>query len=1563
MKKRILSILLAFVMVVGLLPATALAAAEDNAIKLELVKDTTTFASKKVLRMDFYAKTGTDTPDNHMVYLKYNASKLYPAAQGNGADASSAAANFSVNKSSTFTENNFAKDDGFGGTEASEVMFYTVIKDGYGYICWKVTEPTGTPAFDDFTRISSIFFGLKEGVSFDAIPRDAIGYSDPKVDGSITSASAAAEITVNGGGAGNVFKYKDKNGTDTMTVAPAVTAGEGVTIAKSAYSGTVVAPTVSKNTGGSVELTAQAISGETVEYGYSTSNDASAVSNWQTGTTFSGLTVGTTYYFFTRVTETAEHQAKASTGTSVVPVAATLTSITISGDTTAAVPTKNNTTSVNLTATASYDDSTTGNVTNAATWSIDGTYAGVAVSNGVVTIQPSAAAGEVTIKAEYNGKSITHKITLSKAPAELKSMTISGAGGVAVPPAASSPKVETYTVNGEDQFGAPYTPTAVSWNIEGTTPTGVSITSDGKLSVESNAATGSVTIKAVSGSIPATKTVSITKAAPAVDSVTISGGVANLTVPTVDAIGGSKSENASAAFTAELKDQYGATISGTVTWSVSGNPGVTISDTGLLSISNKATDSNVTVKAECGIKSATQTVSVTKATSVATFVQVSKSGSAVTTDTIIIPTSSNTTADYTAKVYDQFGATFSDTINWSITSVSGVSVSNGTVTVDSTASAGTVKLTAASSSDSSKKAEVTITLSNKPAHNIGTFADANKTITYGDSYAGQTVSSTTGTVKYSSSDSFAVSVNESTGALTIHKATSGAVTITATVEETSTYAEAAASYTITVNKKELVITGLTATNRDYAASSTTVALTGGKLTGIVGEDDVSVTMPTSGTMTDANAGSGKAVTVTTPTLSGVDKDNYTLKAISGITVNINKIDPDVGTVSGPSSTIYTSTALTGITLSKTGTASGTLELTAGQTLTTGTSDYNWTFTPSDTTNYNTLTGTVSLTVNEDTLTGISIGSTTPSRTSYKFGETFETNGLTVTATYASGASKTLSSSEYTITNGTMTMGQTEVTLTYQGKTCTVSGLTVSKADAPTLSEVAVSQRYTVTTGEKALGNAGMPANAGTLTYTKGSESKTGSVTVSSWAVDTNGKVTYTLSSGAAGDTVTLPVTISSTNYGDATVNVKITLTDKETPTANANNITVTYTGSDVPASAITGTASVDGAWSWKTTAPKNVSDSGSHTVVFTPNDASTYESVEATITVTINKATPTGTPTYTAITTSGKTLGDAALAVGSITPAGGSIAWNLGDSHTVAANTSYNWTYTPADTANYNNLTGSIELWHKSTGGGGGSYTPSYTVSVDKTENGTITVSPKSASKGDAVTITVKPDNGYELDTLKVLDKNGDKVKLTEKNGKYTFKMPSGKVTVKGSFVEEAPVQIFKDVPTDAYYYEAVKWAAEKGITGGVGNGLFAPNQPCTRAQIVTFLWRAAGSPAPKNMSSFADVPADAFYAKAVAWAVENGITGGTGDGKFSPDATCTRAQSVTFLYRAAGSPKVSGSAEFGDVATNAYYADAVAWAAKNGITGGIGGGLFGSGSDCTRAQIVTFLYRNYQSK
>ena len=263
----------------------------------------------------------------------------------------------------------------------------------------------------------------------------------------------------------------------------------------------------------------------------------------------------------------------------------------------------------------------------------------------------------------------------------------------------------------------------------------------------------------------------------------------------------------------------------------------------------------------------------------------------------------------------------------------------------------------------------------------------------------------------------------------------------------------------------------------------------------------------------------------------------------------------------------------------------------------------------------------------------------------------------------------------------------------------------------------------------------------------------------------------------------------------------------------------------------------------------------------------------------------------------------------------------------------------------------------------GSSYDPTYSVSTpSKTEHGTVTVSPKSASKGDTVTVTVKPDSGYVLETLTVTDKNGNELTLKDKgNGKYTFTMPAGKVEVKATFMEDnSMLNFFYDVPNNAYFYEAVKWAVKNGITDGVGNNLFAPEQPCTRAQIVTFLWRAAGSPEPKSAASgMTDVVSGSYYEKAVAWAIENGITTGTTTSTFSPDATCTRAQAVTFLARALKA-KAASAAEFSDVPTGSYFADAVAWAAANGVTEGIGGGLFGSDNDCTRGQIVTFLYRAY---
>lgn len=276
---------------------------------------------------------------------------------------------------------------------------------------------------------------------------------------------------------------------------------------------------------------------------------------------------------------------------------------------------------------------------------------------------------------------------------------------------------------------------------------------------------------------------------------------------------------------------------------------------------------------------------------------------------------------------------------------------------------------------------------------------------------------------------------------------------------------------------------------------------------------------------------------------------------------------------------------------------------------------------------------------------------------------------------------------------------------------------------------------------------------------------------------------------------------------------------------------------------------------------------------------------------------------------------------------------------------------------------------NSSSGGGGGSSTPRYAVTVpDKTENGSLSVSSKNAKRGSNVTITATPDKGYEVDEIVAKDANGNKLTLKDNgDGTYTFTMPASKVTIEATFAEKkaepiVPEKLFADVSAEEYYYEAVKWASENGVTGGIGENLFGAKLPCTRAQIVTFLWRAAGSPEPKGMSGFVDVSADAYYAKAVAWAVEQGIVSGTSATTFSPDAVCTRAQSVAFLYRAFGT-RTDKAAGFSDVSADAYYADAVAWAVENGVASGIGGGLFAPDQDCARGQIVAFLYRAYQNK
>lgn len=389
--------------------------------------------------------------------------------------------------------------------------------------------------------------------------------------------------------------------------------------------------------------------------------------------------------------------------------------------------------------------------------------------------------------------------------------------------------------------------------------------------------------------------------------------------------------------------------------------------------------------------------------------------------------------------------------------------------------------------------------------------------------------------------------------------------------------------------------------------------------------------------------------------------------------------------------------------------------------------------------------------------------------------------------------------------------------------------------------------------------------------------------------------------------------------------------------------------------------------SFSTPVKEEYCDEG-YTPVITKNDDGMY---------TVTQEDPSGS-TVTGLeiskTSLSLTTGSSATLTATTTPSGVEVTWSTSNSSVATVSNGKVvavGTGSAVITATAGQLTRScvVTVSAPSNPGGGSSSGSSssssgdYLVSVDKTTGGTVRVNPGRADRGDTVTITVKPNSGYELDELVVTDKNGDTIRLTDKgNDKYTFKMPGSKVTVEATFVRitDEPEDLpFVDVPTGAYYYDAVEWAVENGVTNGTSATTFGPDITCTRAQMVTFLWRAAGSPEPEStVNPFADMSASAYYYEAVLWAVERGITNGTSATTFSPDATVTRGQTVTFLWRDAGSPAASGTA-FTDVAVGAYYATAVAWAANEGITSGTSATTFSPDAPCTRAQIVTFLYRH----
>ena len=534
-------------------------------------------------------------------------------------------------------------------------------------------------------------------------------------------------------------------------------------------------------------------------------------------------------------------------------------------------------------------------------------------------------------------------------------------------------------------------------------------------------------------------------------------------------------------------------------------------------------------------------------------------------------------------------------------------------------------------------------------------------------------------------------------------------------------------------------------------------------------------------------------------------------------------------------------------------------------------------------------------------------------------------------------------------------------------------VTVNKADGGNLKTVELEQKYTDASDHTYTPDwAGLPAGQD---WTFSSEA---SIVLSKQDFAADGSLlTYAISGGKAGDKITITLKASCDNYEDFTITLNVTLTEKDdqkpltitgagsvvygqtltlTTTGGSGTGTVTYR---IDTDASTGEATI-----YPETGVLTPVKVGSVSVIATKAGDNDYNDVtSAPFVLMIKPATPTGEPKYTAITTSGKTLKDAALTTkgSTLNPSDGKLEWVddkgelLPDDTTVKANTTYKWRFTPDDD-NYTTLTGEVELYHKSSSGGGW-YDSYYTIKATAGTGGSISPSGSvSVREGRDQTFTITPDKSYAVANVKIDGKSIGTVKS------YTFENVRRTHTIEVIFMKangNPQTGVFVDVATGSYYEDAVDWAVGNGITQGTDDTHFSPDGICTRAQAVTFLWRAAGSPKPETRTMpFTDVPAGSYYYDAVLWAVENDITKGTSDTTFSPNMTCTRAQIVAFLWRSEKSPAAGTDNPFADVKSAAYYADAVLWAVKENITRGTTNTTFSPNADCTRAQIVTFLWR-----
>ena len=1329
MKKRILSVLLAFAMIFTLMP-TALAAPPAYQV---VTVDKTTVQAGETVNVKVTLPEGIQTAGSFTVVMDFDKNKFEVTDRKMPPTLTATNTDFEANENVSIVANGKTIANTSGQLTANASYAYNTIQVA-GVTVIDATlkaKASGTAAFSfSIFEITYSDNGTKYIVTKDQLETPP-SITIPKAP--IASVTASVDTPVKG-------QPLDFNGTVDASAPYSITEVEWFE-GTDASGKSVTAPATAKaEQFYYARITLTAKSGETF---------AESLDN-----TISGD------YSVTRVNDTVLTLTKAYPKTS----AATLSGIDIITNPALelAVPTAApNATATNersLAVTGVYDDGSGGPV--AVNWEITTTPIpkGVSLDGSTLKVTNEAEAGTFRVKAtSTEGYTDAETVTITKDASAAKAIVATApteGTDIAVPTGGTTTSGNCgYKVY--DQYGAEMTGIGATWKMEPATVTGVTLTpANGSISVNNAAKTGTVKLYATSGGLESNKiTFNIARAASVATSLTIEGSVDSVTVPTVTNPG--ITECAYAAYTAKVLDQYGQEMTGqTIAWSVTKNPGVTINN-GQLTVTNAATAGSVTITAKSGNLTATKPVTIHKDAAKVSIVRITAQ-EGETPVTTIICTGSQRLEYYTATVYDQYGKEIQDDVNWSLdpASYSGVnyeiSETNDnivTLKVAPNAAAGTFKLVAASKTVPTVKHELNIEVKKKTdVSDKINFNDGS--LTYngeGQEYKAAALDSSV-TAGEGGKWTYTYAVKSgSTGTLDAANLpkTAGTYTVTATYEDSTNVGSKAAVLTIApkvLHSSDLEQTGGSAT-KVYDGTATSSITVGVKASSLCGTD----TLPINGSAVYNSANVTDANTITfTP--AAITTGNYTLAATEKLTITNASITPTTLTVTP----------------------------NAGQSKEFGATDPTLTYAYSG-----------------------EVSGETPSFD----GELARDPGENV--------------GTYEIKQGTLKLKDNTSFLANNYKLVVASGskFEITKAASPTLKNITDSQKYTVTSGETAIGTAGMPADAGTLTYAKGTtESTTGTVAIDSWAVDATGKVTYTLSGGAAGDTVTLSVTITSANYNDATVKVVITLTKPS------------------------------------------------------------------------------------------------------------------------------------------------------SSGGGGGGGVTTYPITVKSAKNGDVTASHKSAAKGTTVTLTVDPDKGYVLDTLTVLDGKDKELKLTEKNGKYTFTMPASKVTVEAMFKAEQTTgkNPFTDVPAGSYYEDAVIWAVDKGITTGTSATTFNPNGICTRAQAVTFLWRAAGSPAAKSSAMpFADVKAGSYYYDAVLWAVEQGITKGTSDTMFSPDATCTRAQIVTFLWRANGSPAVSGNSAFTDVAADAYYAAAVTWAEKNDITGGIGGGLFGSNNNCTRAQIVTFIYRS----